>query len=307
VELNPDLADAHYVLAFVYGDLGDMERAGAASRRATTLNPSYAKAQTNLSLDRYSTARYQELVGDRVRRPEVAAGEVLAHYNLGIAFRQKGLYEEALREFGARWRRARSRRWRARRSPRCTCWRGRRRRRWTCTSGCWPRTRGAPSSGTSAASACTRRATSPPPRPATPRAGGGRGYALAWNNLGVVRLHRGDADGAEEAFREAVTLGPGFTDAWCNRGLMYLRRGRHGAALDAYRAALRASPDAAGAWNGIGAVLMETRRYEEARNAFVRAVETDPTTPRRATTSRSSSPTWATSRARCARPSARWS
>src|SRR3712207_9339062 len=79
--------------------MGDMERAAASSRRATVLNPNYAKAQTNLSLDRYSTARYQELVGGRVRRPEVATGEKLAHYNLGIAFRQKALYDEALREF----------------------------------------------------------------------------------------------------------------------------------------------------------------------------------------------------------------
>src|SRR4029078_1877199 len=72
VELNPDLPDAHYVLAFVYGDMQDMAKASAASRRAMQLNPHFAKAQANLSLDRYSAARYQELVGGRVRSHEAA-------------------------------------------------------------------------------------------------------------------------------------------------------------------------------------------------------------------------------------------
>src|SRR5712691_8751770 len=31
--------------------------------------------------------------------PEVAEGSALAHYNLGLAFRQKGYYKEALREY----------------------------------------------------------------------------------------------------------------------------------------------------------------------------------------------------------------
>jgi cellulose synthase operon protein C len=84
----------------VYGDLGE-RRARAARRRARgELNPSYAKAEAGLSLDSYSTARYEELIGEpRPTRAGVAEGGELAHYNLGLAFRQKALYDEALREF----------------------------------------------------------------------------------------------------------------------------------------------------------------------------------------------------------------
>src|SRR5690606_2592169 len=51
-----------------------------ARTRAAELNPSIARAEKNLSLDRFSAARYDELVGDRAPRPEVVDG-ALAHYN----------------------------------------------------------------------------------------------------------------------------------------------------------------------------------------------------------------------------------
>src|SRR5690606_20029126 len=100
IQLDPGLADAYHLLAFVYGDMGDNDRATRTATRAAELNPSYAKAEAGLSLDSYSTARYEELIGDRANNmPGVAAGGELAHYNLGLAFRQKALYDEALREF----------------------------------------------------------------------------------------------------------------------------------------------------------------------------------------------------------------
>ncbi len=99
VSLDDTLAEAHHLLTFVYAELGDNERAGAAAERAAELNPSYSRAEASLSLDRYSPARYAELVGERNARPAVAEGGTLAHYNLGLAFRQKGYFAEALREY----------------------------------------------------------------------------------------------------------------------------------------------------------------------------------------------------------------
>ena len=49
---NPDYAEAHYLLAFVYGDMGRHEEAREATKRAITLNPTLARAQANLALDR---------------------------------------------------------------------------------------------------------------------------------------------------------------------------------------------------------------------------------------------------------------
>src|SRR2546425_5218178 len=100
VELNPDNANAHYLMAFVLGDMGHHQDARAASKRAIQLNPPLARAQTNLSLERYNAERRtQERRAREVPEPQVVEGNALAHYNLGLAFRQKGYYNEALREY----------------------------------------------------------------------------------------------------------------------------------------------------------------------------------------------------------------
>src|SRR5690606_20721057 len=70
IRLLPDFADAHHLLAFVLGDLGENAAAAAAAERARELNPALSRAETNLSLDQYNPARYGELVGDREARPD---------------------------------------------------------------------------------------------------------------------------------------------------------------------------------------------------------------------------------------------
>src|SRR5207244_3338321 len=100
VELNPDKANAHYLMAFVLGDLGRHQDARVASKRAIQLNPPLARAQTNLSLERYTAERKSQERRQRLApEPQVVEGNELAHYNLGLAFRQKGYYNEALKEY----------------------------------------------------------------------------------------------------------------------------------------------------------------------------------------------------------------
>ena len=100
VALNPDNADAHYLLAFLYGDLGRHEEARTATKRAIALNPTFARAQTNLSLRRRTTGSARVIEGSgALVRPGLADSQTLAHFNLGLAFRQKGYYVEALREY----------------------------------------------------------------------------------------------------------------------------------------------------------------------------------------------------------------
>src|SRR5213076_219354 len=69
-------------------------------RSAIQLNPPLARAQTNLSLERYNAERKSQERRQRLApEPQVVEGNELAHYNLGLAFRQKGYYNEALREY----------------------------------------------------------------------------------------------------------------------------------------------------------------------------------------------------------------
>ncbi|MDQ3135992.1 MAG: tetratricopeptide repeat protein, partial [Gemmatimonadota bacterium] len=97
---NPEYAEAHYLLAFVYGDMGRHEEAREATKRAIKLNPTLARAQANLALERCGAQPAPAGTRDPVtERPRIVEGGALAHYTLGLAFRQKALHEDALREY----------------------------------------------------------------------------------------------------------------------------------------------------------------------------------------------------------------
>jgi len=276
VSIQSGLAEAYHLLAFIYGELGEGKKADIASARASELNPTLAKAQTNLSLDSYSTARYEELVGDRAK-PDVAAGGTLAHYNLGLAFRQKALYDEALREFRLATERGEDALLVHQAEGEMLLLRG---------------------DSTESAALYEQLVVE---EPGSPKLWNELGvsrhqlgqmddaerayrhaldldpdYALAWNNLAVVRHHRGDAHEAESAFRAALAHGRALADVLRNFGLMLARSGRIDHSLDAYKRAIEADPNLAVAYAGYGMVLMEAGRPSEAKAALVRAVECDP-------------------------------
>jgi tetratricopeptide (TPR) repeat protein len=278
VELNPDNANAHYLMAFVLGDMGRHQDARASSKRAIELNPPLARAQTNLSLERYNAERKMQ---DRRQRlapePQVVEGNELAHYNLGLAFRQKGYYSEALREYRLALERGEDRRLTLqamaevhllkhdfptalelydtllRESPDSP-------KLWN--------ERGVvlhQAGRIEEAVGAYHQAVEVDPK-----------YALAWNNLGVVQAPGRDADVAIESFRTALRLQGTFTAARLNLALLLFQLRRFQLSLEAYRQVLSAEPDSAPAWNGVGLVLVELKRFPDARNAFVRAVEADP-------------------------------
>ncbi|HZJ70428.1 MAG TPA: tetratricopeptide repeat protein, partial [Planctomycetota bacterium] len=274
---NPDYAEAHYLLAFVCGDLGLHDRARDATKRAIALNPTLARAQANLSLDRLWNAEERP----RPQRVEAAVGApvegALAHFQLGLAFRQKGYFAEALREYRlaleageppALVREAMAEVHLLKRdhvaafeiydelvrekadSPKLWNERG------ICLHQAGRREE---------AAASYERAV------ATDRA-----YAMAWNNLGVLRNGTNGGD-PQAAFRTALERQPSLQVARLNLALVLVQRRQLPAALDTYRQVLSVDPRNAVAWNGVGLVLMELKRWPDARNAFGRAVEADPT------------------------------
>ena len=278
VQLNPDNANAHYLMAFVLGDLGRHQDARAASKRAIQLNPPLARAQTNLSLERYNAERKsQQQRARQVPEPQVVEGNALAHYNLGLAFRQKGYYNEALREYRLALERGEDRRLTLQAmaelhllkhdfpaalelyetllrevpdSPKL--WNER---------GVVLHQAGRPDD----ALASYRQAVEID-----------RKYTLAWNNLGVLQAHQGDTEAAIESFRTGLQLQNAFSSARLNLALLLYQLRRFQLSLEAYRQVLQTEPASAAAWNGIGLVLVELKRFPDARNAFVRAVEADP-------------------------------
>ncbi|HET7275666.1 MAG TPA: tetratricopeptide repeat protein [Longimicrobiaceae bacterium] len=277
VRLNPGYAKAFRLLGLVYSEMGEVERAEAARSHSHALDPDAHDTQENLSLDRYHPARYGELQWAVTDRPESAHDGFLAHYNLGIELRQKGLYEDALRELETALDEGEDPDLARQAMAEIYLVSGR---------------------GDEAARIYTELLELQPESPklwnekgvSRHQAGDLKGaeecyrmaltgdgdYALAWNNLAVARLHQNDPAGAESCLATALGLRPDFGDAWCNQGLLHLRGAEPGASLAAYRKAVEVEPDSVAGWIGVGSVLLDTRNFEEARNAFARAVELDP-------------------------------
>jgi tetratricopeptide (TPR) repeat protein len=279
IKIQDTLAEAHHLLAFIYGELGDQVLAEAAAARAAELNPTYGKAQTNLSLDSYNSARYEELVGER-SKPDVAEEGTLAHYNLGLAYRQQAQYDDALREFRLATERGEDKLLVQQAEAEMLLLRGDNEASAQLYQELVQEEANSPklwnelgvsrhqAGDLDAAEQAYRRSLDVDPD-----------YALAWNNLAVVRHHKGDAHESESAFRAALAHGRALSDVWRNLGLMLMRSGRIEHAMDAYKRALEADPNSALAHAGLGIALMDAGNPGEAKASLVRAVEADPNLP----------------------------
>ena len=282
IALNPENPDAHFLLGFLYGDIGRHDEAREASKKAVQLNPTLSRAQANLSLDQYNPQKYEELLpGHRERRTQrliqVAEGEQLAHYNLGLAFRQKGYYAEAQREYRLALDRGEDRSMVLQAMAEVHLLRK------------------------DPAAAIELYDLLIAERPDSPKLWNERGvalhqegryneaaesyrhaleadarYAIAHNNLAVALYHSGDREAAVEAFRAALDANPSFAKARLNLALLLNKGRRFQLALEAYRQVLSSEPENPTAWNGIGLVLTELRKIDDARNAFVRAIQANP-------------------------------
>ena len=71
-------------------------------------------------------------------------------------------------------------------------------------------------------------------------------------NLGNVRRECGDLEGAEAAYREAVTLAPDAAEAYSNLGGLCLRRGRRVEAAKLCTRAIEIEPNNADAHHYLG-------------------------------------------------------
>ncbi len=105
------------------------------------------------------------------------------------------------------------------------------------------------------------------------------GNWLAWNNLGMSRLERGELGGAMTAFESAARIKPDYADAWYNAGVALWRQGDHSRAGAAYTEALRLDPENADAWVNLGLTHQAFRQGAEAIRCFRRALEVRPADP----------------------------
>ena len=264
---------------------GTTRRAPRRSAPCSSTRRSRARRRTCRSTS--STPRTYERVlpGARgawplARRMAVAEGEPLAHYNLGLAFRQKGYVAEALREY------------------RLALDRGEDRALVLQAMAELHLLRQGPGRGDRALRPPARR-TQPALAQALERArrgaapggaarrGGGELRARARRRWTRTRWRSttsawrsstpGAPDGAVDAFRRALRPDPGFVKARAQpRAPAHAQGGATSWRSRRTARCCESAPEQPVAWNGVGLVLADLRKFEEARNAFARAIQARP-------------------------------
>lgn len=269
---SPAVAEAHLLRGFVLGDMGYHEEGLAATRHASALNPSLSRLQPDLSLDGLTTDSSQR--GPASEMFSVVASSGLARYGLGLAFRQRGYFAEARREFERAIEHGEDARLARHAIAELDVITGNhdaarvayesllaeqpeRARHWN-EHGVALHQAG----DLEGAAESYRRALQADPR-----------YAIAYNNLGVALADSGEGVAAREALMRAADLDPSLVSARLNVARWFVRQRDPLAALSALRDLVAFHPDDADAWHEMGLALGALHRPTEARDAFLRAIE----------------------------------
>lgn len=102
---------------------------------------------------------------------------------------------------------------------------------------------------------------------------------VAWNNLGIFHLGRGDVSRAAECFGEAIRAKPDHAISHYNLGVAYAQAGHGPAAMAAYREAVILEPEYADAWVNLGLLLRATGELDAAISCHARALRIRPGDP----------------------------
>jgi len=275
--LNPENHEALYLMGFVLGDMGRQDEAQQVTRRAIKLNPALSRAHANLAIETPRPSAEEPTTSAADRELEVSVEAQLARYNLGLAFRRKGYYAEAMREYQTALDRGEDRDLVLQAMAEVHLLSRRPAEALVIYDDLVARHARSPKLWNERGIALHQLGRLPEAEESYRQAlEAEAGYAIAQNNLGVSLYHRGAAEEAVTAFRTALDAEPTFAKARLNFALLLSRGKRFPLALDAYRQVLTSVPEHPIAWNGVGLVLTELRKFDDARNAFARAIQARP-------------------------------
>ncbi|WP_373062095.1 tetratricopeptide repeat protein [Gemmatimonas sp.] len=273
-----DCADAHLLRGFVLGDMGRHDAAIAAARLAAQLNPTLSTAQIDLSLESGAQAGTPVAIDPSPVNGmmRVAPEGALARYGLGLAFRQRGYFDEARREFERSIAGGEDARLAEHALGELDLIAGRcddARARYESLLALHEQPRLWNEHGVAlhqsgdvhAAADSYRRALRIDPR-----------HALAYNNLGVALDDLGDHQAARESFLRAAELDPPLIIARLNLARWLAGQRDPLAALALLRELVAFHPRDATSWQVMGTVLQALERPEEARDALLTAIECRP-------------------------------
>lgn len=276
--LDDEVADAHLLRGFVLGDMGRHDAGMEAARRASALNPTLANAQANLSLEKVLSSGSHPVI-DPNSKPAaalVATGE-LARYSLGLAFRQRGYFPEARREFERALAQREDERLVRHAIAELDIIAG----NGTAAAAAyesllqnygenarWRNEHGVAMHQTGElelAAESYRRALRSDPR-----------YALAYANLGVALAGMNEAAAAREALQQAASIDPTLVRARLNLARLHAQQRDPLGALSLLRELSTFHATHPDVWYEMGQVLVALHRADDARRAFSTVLEHQP-------------------------------
>ena len=95
IEIEPDLAEAHYNLGNTLKDLGNLKEAELSYRKAIEIKPEFAEAHNNLGTILKDLGRLKEAEVSTRKAIKINPNFVEAHYNLGNILMNSGKLKEA--------------------------------------------------------------------------------------------------------------------------------------------------------------------------------------------------------------------
>jgi len=105
-----------------------------------------------------------------------------------------------------------------------------------------------------------------------------RGVERVYNNRSMIRVFKGDTDGALQDLDQAIVLNPNYAESYTNRGVLRaFRNDQTGAASD-YEKALQLNPSLPAAYINRGILRFQRQNLEGAMTDFNRALELQPNT-----------------------------
>ncbi len=274
IALDPEDAETYYFLSFAYGEEGKFGKAKEAAKKAIQLNPKYAKTEPNLSLGIYKQKGYKDFLS--IPKSKIEEYPFFGHYAMGLTYKNKGLFKEALREF----------REAEKADPENYLIQGQIGEALLLLD-----------ENEEAIKTYSKALKYDPDSPRLANNVGianhrlGRldeailwykkavskdgNYAVAWNNLGVVNYHSKAPKKAFSYFKKANKINPKYPDPYLNIGLIYMCRGDYYRAEKLFRKVIKIKNEYPLASNYLGSVYLNSERLEDAIYLFKRAIEWD--------------------------------
>ncbi len=274
IRLNPEDAESYYLLSFTYGEEGKFDEATKAAKKAINLNPRFGKTEANLSLGLYKRKGYEDFL--TVSKDKIGENPSFGYYAMGLAYKNKGLFKEALAELEKAIKADPGNSLVREQIGEVYLFTGKNEEAIKAYLEALKQDPDLPKLANNIGIAYHRlgkleEAVSWYKRAISKELN----YAVSWNNLGVAYYHSGAPKEAFNCLKRAKEINPEYVDPYLNIGLVYMTRGNYETAEKFFKRVIEMKGENPLPFNYLGSVYLNLERFEDAIYFFRMAVERD--------------------------------